>query len=106
MEEKKNNQMKILNPLEKLLFKKVQIVTSDGRILVGILKGLDQALNSVLSECTERVYSLEQGVQFNKIGLYVLRGDNVCLIGELDEDIEQNIAYENVKCAPLRPITN
>lgn len=40
-----------VNPLEGLLEKMVQVITADGRIFVGFLRGLDQAMNTILSHC-------------------------------------------------------
>ena len=55
----------------------VEIVTVDGRILVGTLRAFDQAINLVLQNCTERVFSPEKGVEFKRVGVYLLRGDCV-----------------------------
>ena len=43
--------------------KVVQIVTNDGRNIVGMLKGFDQTTNVILDECHERVFSPEAGVE-------------------------------------------
>lgn len=84
---------------------RVLVMTSDGRIYVGVLKACDQATNLVLDQTIERVYSsdvspsqileliipprykvlfwfrdcldLQEGVKSQQIGLYVLRGDHV-----------------------------
>ena len=81
-------------------------MTTDGRILVGILKGLDQALNAVVSDSEERLYSKEEGMKVNKIGLYLIRGDNVATIGEIDEELDETLDYKNIKTDPLKPISN
>lgn len=49
---------------------------------IGYLKGLDQALNAFLGECYERIYSADEGVMTVKIGLYMIRGENIMLIGK------------------------
>ena len=56
------------------------VVTSDGRILVGILVGVDPVQNLILNEAHERVYSEDADAEIVPLGLYVIRGDNVCLI--------------------------
>ena len=37
----------------------ITVITNDGRSIVGILRGYDQATNIVLDECHERVYSMQ-----------------------------------------------
>jgi U6 snRNA-associated Sm-like protein LSm8 len=81
-------------------------MTTDGRILVGNLRGLDQALNAVVSECEERLYSKDEGMKVNKIGLYLIRGDNVASLGEIDEELEETLDYKNIRAEPLKPISN
>lgn len=49
--------------IEGYVDKIVQVVTNDGRNLVGVLKGFDQKTNVILDECHERVYSSEAGVE-------------------------------------------
>ena len=49
--------------LEGFVDKVVQIVTNDGRNLVGVLKGFDQTTNVILDECHERVFSSGSGVE-------------------------------------------
>lgn len=61
------------------------VLTSDGRILVGKLVGHDQVQNLILSESHERVYATDADVECVPTGLYVVRGDTVCLIGDFDE---------------------
>lgn len=58
------------------LIGKIEIITNDGRVMVGILKGYDQVINIILSDCEERVYS-NKGVEIVHLGLYVIRGDDV-----------------------------
>jgi|UPI000581B601 U6 snRNA-associated Sm-like protein LSm8 len=65
--------------------KSVCVVTSDGRIIVGILTGYDQVQNLILNDAHERVYSVDADVEEVPLGLYVVRGDNVCLVAEVDE---------------------
>ncbi|KAK6269733.1 hypothetical protein POUND7_006838, partial [Theobroma cacao] len=55
----------------------ISVITNDGRNIVGILKGFDQATNIILDESHERVYSTKEGVQQLVLGLYIIRGDNM-----------------------------
>ena len=49
--------------LEGMVDKVVQVVTNDGRNIVGLLKGFDQTTNVILDECHERVFSAAAGVE-------------------------------------------
>ena len=49
--------------LEGFVDKVVEIVTNDGRVIVGLLKGFDQTTNVILDECHERVFSSTAGVE-------------------------------------------
>jgi U6 snRNA-associated Sm-like protein LSm8 len=42
-----------------------------------VLRGYDQTNNLILEDSKERVYSLDKGVAIFKLGLYLIRGDNV-----------------------------
>lgn len=37
------------HPLEQVIGKRAKFITNDGRVFVGLLKGLDQALNCILA---------------------------------------------------------
>ncbi|CAM9567526.1 unnamed protein product, partial [Heterosigma akashiwo] len=56
----------------------VSVITNDGRNIVGLLKGYDQATNVILGACHERVFSPDAGVEQVALGLYIVRGDNMC----------------------------
>ncbi|KAK9816397.1 hypothetical protein WJX74_006843 [Apatococcus lobatus] len=70
----------LVEELDKLLLVQLR----DGRKLVGILRSFDQFANLVLEQATERVIvgSLYAEVP---LGLHVVRGENVVLLGEIDE---------------------
>lgn len=82
----------------------VSIVTCDGRVIVvsrlrartplapclrsadsanphtptqGKLRGYDQVTNVVVQECHERVFSVDEGVKQEPMGLQVIRGNNM-----------------------------
>jgi len=79
----------------------VNVVTQDGRVIVGVLKGFDQRVNLILDKSVERVFSSEQGVQFEPLGLYIIRGDAVVTVGEIDEVKDAELDLEEVMAAPL-----
>mmetsp|Transcript_24465 Transcript_24465/g.36281 ORF Transcript_24465/g.36281 Transcript_24465/m.36281 type:complete len:188 (-) Transcript_24465:286-849(-) len=78
--------------------RRIMIVLRDGRHLVGILRSFDQFSNMVLGETSERrVLHLQKDKEticyFTdiKLGLYLVRGDSMVLLGEVenkDEDAE------------------
>ena len=74
----------------------VSVITSDGRHLVGTLKGCDQVTNIVLEDCTERIYG-ETGVESVPLGLFIVRGDNVAIIGDLDTDADDKTDFSLVR---------
>jgi U6 snRNA-associated Sm-like protein LSm8 len=78
------------NNLSAFVDKLVTIITTDGRLLVGHLRGYDQTTNLILSAAQERTISPDEPCTTEDLGLYILRGDNVALVGETDEDKDQN----------------
>jgi len=90
--------------LESMLETQVSVITNDGRVFVGALKGFDQTVNIVLHECQERVYSSTAGVETVSLGLYVIRGENICVIGEVDEEVDSRINLATVRAHPLKPV--
>jgi len=62
------------------------VITSDGRVITGELVGHDQVQNLILNEAQERVYTDDAPVETVDLGLYVIRGDNVCMVGEFDPE--------------------
>ncbi|ORZ16985.1 hypothetical protein BCR42DRAFT_413696 [Absidia repens] len=81
----------------------VLILTLDGRILVGTLRGTDQTSNVILEKCEERVFS-STGTEVNPLGLYLIRGDNICTVGLLDTEKEQDMDITQIKAEPLGPL--
>merc|ERR1712021_226252 len=92
--------------LEPLVDKVVQVITNDGRNIVGLLKGFDQTTNVILDECHERVFSTTAGVEQVMLGLYIVRGDNIALVGEVDEEIDAEIDLAMLKAEPLKAVVH
>lgn len=61
-------------------------------------------MNLVLSRSHERIFSSSQGVQVQQLGLHVIRGDNVAIIGKIEEDLESEIDFEKCMAEPLEEI--
>lgn len=70
------------------LDKRVLIVLRDGRHLIGKLRSFDQFMNLILEDTCERVLLTGKYCDF-PLGLYIVRGDNIVLLGEIDETKER-----------------
>ena len=82
----------------------VNIITHDGRVLIGKLEGFDRNVNAVLKDCHERIFSADDGVEVIRHGLYIVRGDNIALIGEVDVALDATIDYSQIKADPINAI--
>jgi U6 snRNA-associated Sm-like protein LSm8 len=100
---------------------KVLIMTADSRTLVGNLLSCDQQTNlvriclvsqmasvqrantfelQVLGQAIERVIRTpddEEASTEVPLGLYIVRGDNVCVVGVVDQALDDSINWEQVK---------
>uniref|UniRef100_A0A8C2TP19 U6 snRNA-associated Sm-like protein LSm8 n=2 Tax=Coturnix japonica TaxID=93934 RepID=A0A8C2TP19_COTJA len=92
--------------LENYINRTVAVITSDGRMIVGTLKGFDQTINLILDESHERVFSSSQGVEQVVLGLYIVRGDNVAVIGEIDEETDSALDLGNIRAEPLGSVVH
>ncbi|KAJ5677021.1 uncharacterized protein N7477_002654 [Penicillium maclennaniae] len=79
--------------LQPYINKRVLILTVDGRTLLGTLLSTDQLTNLVLTNTIEH-------------GLYLIRGDNVVICGEVDEKIDGEIDWSKVKGEVIRDTKN
>ncbi len=95
-----------MSALKEYLNKTVSVITQDGRNVVGILRGFDKNVNLVLEKAKERIYSLDKGVVQTDLGVYVIRGDNIAVVGEMDEDEDAKIDLSQVKAAPLKEVVH
>ncbi|KAF6744722.1 hypothetical protein DFP72DRAFT_927811 [Ephemerocybe angulata] len=110
-----------MSSLQGYVDRRVTLILQDGRVIVGLLAGFDQKSNVVLSDSKERVYSTDEGVEEIPLGLYLVKGDMMCvfnsfcharesnprcstLIGELDEEIDQATDLSTIRAEPLPPI--
>ncbi|CRH03758.1 U6 snRNA-associated Sm-like protein LSm8, putative [Plasmodium relictum] len=90
--------------IESYLENEILVITNDSRIFTGKLKGFDQTTNIILSNCFERIY--KDSLEKISLGLYIIRGDTVTLIGEIDEDVDKNILHDKIKPETLKPIVH
>lgn len=88
---------------------KVLILTVDGRTLIGDLLSTDQTTNLVLANTVERIIRTtdddEPSAQVEH-GLYLIRGDNVVVCGEIDEKMDGDIDWSKVKGEVIRDTKN
>ncbi|KAJ6519870.1 hypothetical protein C8R45DRAFT_953058 [Mycena sanguinolenta] len=70
--------------------RKMLVVLRDGRKLHGVLRSYDQFANLVLEDTVERIYHGNAFAE-NFHGLFLIRGENVVLLGEIDLDLEDEI---------------
>ncbi|KAL5003465.1 hypothetical protein BDV10DRAFT_155086 [Aspergillus recurvatus] len=82
--------------------KKLVLVLRDGRKLIGVLRTWDQFANLVLQDTIERMYA---GNLYTDIprGVFLVRGENVLLLGEIDLDKEDDIPPNLIK-APFKEV--
>ncbi len=100
--------------LEELLKKQVLVVTNDGRNYIGELIASDKHSNVVLKNCNERMFSLgvdgaaEAGsrlpskIPLEPLGLYFIKGDNLCFIGLFDAEEDDKIDYSSYNYNPIK----
>ncbi|EPX73538.1 U6 snRNP-associated protein Lsm8 [Schizosaccharomyces octosporus yFS286] len=86
--------------------KKVQVITNDGRVVLGLLQGFDHTTNLILSESVERIISLDQDTETIPLGVYLLRGENVAIVGLVNENLDAEIDWEKVRGEPIPDIVH
>lgn len=81
----------------------------DGRTLIGTLLSTDQLTNLVLSQTIERIIRTPDDPEPSsevEHGLYLIRGDNVVICGEIDEEVDEKIDWSKVKGEVVRNTKN
>lgn len=68
--------------------KRIMIILRDGRHIVGRLRSFDQYMNLIMEETCERVLMPGKFCDI-PLGLYIVRGDTIVLLGETDQDAEE-----------------
>ncbi|KAJ2780291.1 hypothetical protein H4R18_003527 [Coemansia javaensis] len=69
------------------LDKRLLVLLRDGRKIIGVLRSYDQFANLVLQDSLERVYVGDAYGDLER-GVFIIRGENVVLLGEIDEEAE------------------
>ncbi|KAK7039462.1 U6 snRNA-associated Sm-like protein LSm8 [Favolaschia claudopus] len=93
-----------MSSLQGYVDRRVILILQDGRVIVGVMAGFDQKSNVVLSDSKERIYSMDVGVEEVPLGLYLVKGDMIVLIGEIDEAVDQAVDLETIHAEPIPPI--
>ena len=78
----------------------MQIITTDGRTLLGTLLSIDYSTNLILSSTIERIIRPADDPEPSteaEHGVYIVRGDNVCVIGLVDEELDAKIDWTRVR---------
>ncbi|SCV68055.1 BQ2448_176 [Microbotryum intermedium] len=100
-----------LDPLSNLVFttsgalidlvdKKILVHLRDGRRLIGVLRSYDQYANLVLTQTIERLFHPpSKTFAQTERGVFLIRGENVVLLGEVDLDTE-DAAIEKLQLQP------
>ncbi|KAL8387836.1 hypothetical protein RB595_009641 [Gaeumannomyces hyphopodioides] len=85
--------------------KRVVILTTDGRFIIGTLINSDNQSNVILSNVTERHVAPHDGdsdtVDRPSVGAEIIRGATILLVGLLDEGLEQSINWPKVRGDPI-----
>ncbi|KAF7966996.1 hypothetical protein HWV62_36254 [Athelia sp. TMB] len=81
---------------------KMLVILRDGRKLHGVLRSYDQFANLVLEDTVERIYHKNAYAE-NWHGLFLIRGENVVLLGEVDLDLEDDVPLRRVDYGVLEP---
>lgn len=72
--------------LLEMVDRRVVVSLRDGRRLYGVLRSFDQFANLVIQDTTERIFHPQSKVYGQKVhGAYIVRGENVALVGEIDQ---------------------
>ncbi|PKX98983.1 U6 snRNA-associated Sm-like protein LSm1 [Aspergillus novofumigatus IBT 16806] len=82
--------------------KKLVLVLRDGRKLIGVLRSWDQFANLVLQDTIERLYAGNLYADIPR-GIFLVRGENVLLLGEIDLDKEDDIP-PHLQKAPFQEV--
>jgi len=78
------------------------VVLRDGRKLQGVLRSYDQFANLVLEDTVERIFFQDVFAETWR-GLFLIRGENVVLLGEVDLDQEDEVPLRQVAWNELEP---
>eukprot|EP00163_Fabomonas_tropica_P001050 TRINITY_DN1079_c0_g1_i2.p1 TRINITY_DN1079_c0_g1~~TRINITY_DN1079_c0_g1_i2.p1 ORF type:complete len:126 (+),score=24.45 TRINITY_DN1079_c0_g1_i2:270-647(+) len=84
-----------MQSIQTFLDQRTLVVLRDGRKLIGVLRSFDQFANLVVEGTVERIYV---GNQYGDVplGVYLIRGENVVMMGQVDEALLDHESLEKV----------
>ena len=85
------------------------MIATDGRHLVGTLRGVDKWVNLALGDAEERVYSRDERVRVVPLGAFVLRGDSFAAVGTVDAealDAAAAASEDATMVDPIKPVVH
>ncbi|ODV84568.1 hypothetical protein CANARDRAFT_200819 [[Candida] arabinofermentans NRRL YB-2248] len=79
--------------------RKVFVLLRDGNTIFGVLRTFDQFANLVIHDGIERIYlnDLKEFGESNEPQIFLIRGENVVMVGELDIDKEDDVLNDYTK---------
>jgi len=57
---------------------------------------VDQFANVIIEDSHERVYT-DKGVEQVVLGLYMIRGDNIAVVGEIDGELDKQLDFSAIR---------
>lgn len=90
-----------MTALQQYVDQRVLVITQDGRVIVGTLRGSDAVGSIILAASVERIFSPDDGVEEVPLGLYILRGDAICLVGLVDVEKDKAIDLATLMAEPI-----
>ncbi|GMM46094.1 hypothetical protein DAPK24_026690 [Pichia kluyveri] len=91
-----------MSGLKEYLGDRVKVLTSDGRLFIGLLEGYDQNMNIVLTKSEELIFSMDKPtIRKNTSGI-LIRGDDIVSVGMIDEDLEKSVEYNKIFATNLK----
>ena len=86
--------------------KKVLILCNDGKVVIGMLRGVDDAINVIVEDAVERVYSMDKDVEEINSGIMIIRGDDIAVIGEYSQELDESLDVLHQRANHLKPIVH
>lgn len=93
-----------MSALQGYVDRRILVILQDGRTIVGVLAGMDAKSNIIMSDSTERVYSTDEGVEEVPLGLYLIKGDAIMVVGELDPVEDSKVPLSEIRADPIPSI--
>ncbi|EST05038.1 Ribonucleoprotein LSM domain protein [Kalmanozyma brasiliensis GHG001] len=90
-----------MSALQQYVDQQVLVITQDGRVIVGTLRGSDAVGSIILASSIERIFSADEGVEEVPLGLYILRGDSICVVGLVDKVKDREVDWEKIMAEPI-----